>query len=399
MGKHTINFAKAWARIKLMGLSGIYKLVSQFFNLLLSLAVIRLHSETLWGAYVQYLLIIQLASQILSWGSGDYLLREFSKNPQHLKRTWQIACTSRSIILLPVLTSIFFIDFDTEGRILLALWIVLDFLYGLFNSVVIYLRKYQTATYIEVSGHLIVLIPVVLKNHLTEHYFISLLLFSLVVKSISQIIVFRQILFGNWHFQIDWAFLKKSFSFLLVSLIGLAQSKVDIYIVALILEKPDLASYQVLMRWLSVGHLGLTFALLPFIQNFYRLKRSAITKITLKVMLGGLAVSLIQLIGLFFVFQYFYQFDFPWAYYAIMLLYLMPFYSYYLKIYEFFKRGKQTLISILFILIGIANVIVSLLLIPNFGTLGALITATLMQYLLLIGFYTIESIHDRFTIY
>jgi len=121
-------------RLQVMGFSSVYKASSQFFSILLSYLIIHWHSETLWGAYVAYLLIVQLASQVLAWGSGDFVLRAFSRAPHQLATIWQTALASRSIILIPILIGIYWLTFPLIGKLLLALWIVSDFLGGLFGA-------------------------------------------------------------------------------------------------------------------------------------------------------------------------------------------------------------------------------------------------------------------------
>ncbi|MGB0522049.1 MAG: hypothetical protein ACPGJS_03775, partial [Flammeovirgaceae bacterium] len=156
-----------------------------------------------------------------------------------------------------------------------------------------------------------------------------------------------------------------------------------------------LGQYQVMMRWMSLGHLGLTFVLMPYIQSFYRLPTSSGKRLILKISILGLVASGLQLIALFAVFTQIYQFQLAAILYFWMFLHMLPFYAYYLKIYECFKKDQQHHLTICYFVTGCINALLSYYFIPKMGILGALITSTIIQYLLLIFFFIIEPRYEK----
>ena len=390
---HQVNknhlFRKVWMRGKLMGSSGFYRLIGLVFNLLLSYITIDIYNESLWGDYVQMLLIIQLTSQFLSWGSGDFILRSFSQRPNKIVETWQKACTTRSVLLIPIILILTFTDFHFEEKLFLIAWAILDFIYGLFGALIIYYRKYKIGSIIELTGHIILILGILTSNNLDIQAFIQIILISLIVKLGIQLFNFRKIVFKRIYYQIDWKFLKLSFPFYIFGIISLLQSRVDHYLVAIYLPSSTLGQFHILMRWASLSHLGLTFILLPYIQNIYRLQQNAINKLILKLFLAGILVSILQVFIINFILAEFYQISFDYRIYTCLLVYLIPFYGYYLKIYEFFKKDKQVEMIIITLLTGLVNAVLSIFLVPRLTILGAILASAFAQLFLLFCYFLI----------
>ena len=76
-------------------------LIVPFFGVFVSLLVVRLASVELWGAFVDVMIIVQLAAHVVGWGNKEYLLRAFSFNPADLARQWQTSLVTRLALFVP----------------------------------------------------------------------------------------------------------------------------------------------------------------------------------------------------------------------------------------------------------------------------------------------------------
>ncbi|PJF21378.1 MAG: hypothetical protein CUN56_11385, partial [Phototrophicales bacterium] len=83
--------------------NSLYNLLLPAINILLASLVIRLTSKTLWGGFVDVLVVVQFTAQVAAWGNKEYLLRGFSRQPATMPHQWQAAFYPRLLIACPLI--------------------------------------------------------------------------------------------------------------------------------------------------------------------------------------------------------------------------------------------------------------------------------------------------------
>ncbi len=101
---------KLQRRAKLVGANSLHNLLPMLLTPLVSLLVIRQTSAAVWGEFVAWLILEQLAAHVVGWGNDAYLLREFSRNPASLAEAWQSSLQTRLLLffVLAVLSALFY---------------------------------------------------------------------------------------------------------------------------------------------------------------------------------------------------------------------------------------------------------------------------------------------------
>lgn len=375
-------------RLSLFLSGSAFNFAGPLFNLIISFLVIKYYSIELWGQYVQIAIVIHLINTITAWGNKQYLLKQFSLNQSEISQQWLNSFFSRLLLLLIFLpVSCFFADSFYTGIIILF-WIIISFLQKSFDAVIIYYRSYVFSFFTEIFSFMVFGILFIL--YLEEVTFAGIILILTVpifVKTILHGVYFRKILFVNVKWKFNLKFYKNSFHFFILEFSGMLGSKIDLYIVAILLSEKYLGVYQILLNMALYFQAFSNLIIQPYIKNIYRAKVVTILNYAYKFFLLGIGISVLATIIIFIAGNFIYIFNLDLMVYILCGLLILPVYFYTIIVFLLLKLdNSKTVVSITAIGILI-NIILNIYFIGIWGIKGALLASTITQWLIIVMYF------------
>ncbi len=381
-------------RIKLGINNTVFGLSGTVFNFIFSIIIVRMFSTDLWGSFTQSMLIITLFNLITGWGNKDFLIRQFSKNPK-ITYYWQTSFISRTIIFVPLIPILLVIKPETMNYLLLLMWVMINFILRSFDSVIAFERKFKEAIGVEIIGFItIILSLLIFRNTIGINILMFLFIGSSILKIIFYSLIFKKILFVRSEAKFRWNEIVVCLPYFLPPFIGFLQAKSDTFAVALQLSGKELGEYYVLLSLLSYCHATAVLAITPFLKNIYRINSGALLKIRKTFILLGMIWSVVCIVIIYTMLTYIYKIEFTAFTYLIAWLTLPPYFFYYLLMQDFLRQDRPYPIVIINLIAAGLNFATSLLLIRYYGFTGGLISCSLMQWMLLLGFIVAHQLRS-----
>ncbi len=351
------------------------------FNVLVSMLVVRLYSETLWGNFVKEYLWVTLLASILTYGSKDYLLRIFSENPAQIAQNWQISLSARTL-LLPFAALFLLLKYqDFALSCELFIWIVGLFLFQSYEAIILYEKDFAKIVAIEMLGLGLTLGSIFCWGKSIEtadlrHIFIV----TSMAKGLFLFFLYKEKLPIKWQIEGTKNFLTTCFPFLLIGISGLLHSRADTYTASHFLAEKDLGRYQILMNLVIYVQSISAWLLTPFIKNIYRLPQKSFQKLLFRFTFAGMGIALICLPLFWLIFHFCYLFDWKTSYYVGMFLLCLPIYGTLPLIFRMYKMGQER--TVMYLNFGGTAILVVLcsLFMPYFGIAGGLWAAVTTQW-------------------
>lgn len=383
---------KLLKRFQIILANSAHTLLLPAFNLLISLLVIRLASRTLWGEFVAVLIFMNLAIHIMHWGSKEYLLREFSRSPKRQGTDWQSVLLSRFLLGGIFLLSVLFWPGSGFQKGWLALWGIGALLHKSYDVLVLYHRRFLTALALDVVAiGLIAGIIWLQLSSLNVDLLMMLFAISAWLKAIGLALLFRREISRGENGQFEHTFFMKALPFFLLGFSGMLQSQTDLYCVVWFLTREDAGFYQVFINMMIYLQVIASLILQPFLKNIYRLNQQSIRKISLKLFLVGICMILPSLAAVWVLLTYLYQFSLDAVLLLMGGLFVLPIYAYLPIVYQLYKSGQER--EVLWVNIGgiVINLLLNLLLIPQWEVAGAMAASAAAQWGMLLVYIFFEK--------
>jgi hypothetical protein len=382
-----------WRKLQLVLLNSLNHLIAPVSTLLISLLVVRLVSIEMWGEYARLILFITLLSQIATWGNKEYLFREFSKTPNAIEELWRESFASRSMLLLPLLISIFLLPSPILLKGYLAFILFLRFIFQSYDSILLYRRNYLLRTLLElIHGIIFATAVIIFQKQLTIDTILLLTLGMDFLKTLF-VFLFTPLNTISFNFSIKISHLKKSVPFFLLMFTSLLASRMDQVNAAIFLEISEMGKYQILMSFLLIIQASSNFALQPFINNIYRAKLVTIKKIALKLFLFGIPIAALGIISMNYILLLFYHIEIDFIILLLGYLFVLPVFYYSPYIFFLYKTERVPLVIGMNIGGSILLFVSSLILMNIYGKgiFVMLLPASIVQCLILIIYRTYPS--------
>lgn len=367
--------------------NSVYQLLPSGVNLLLSLWVVTSLGSEVWGAVVEYQLFYYLSSALIAWGNKEYLLLQFSKEPAKWKPLWQESFLTRLIWLgLPIMLLCFGV-YDGLVAMHVACWIFSRFITQSVEVLVVYRKTYLWALISETLPLLLIIALMLVDADLSEEGVLWILTATQLTRVFIWLLAERLLFFVGKGWQINFKVLKYTVPFMLLSLSGFLQAKIDLYGMGFFANKSTVGTYQVFTSYINLFLLVPGFLILPHVKNIYRLNEEALKNFKRKLVLtgllgGGFFVSLCY-IGI----RWIYKIEVGIESHLMAYFYIASPFFFTLSVYQLFKKGGQQFVLIVsFIGIGI-NLLTCYLLIPHAAILGAMTANVLSQIFLWVAYW------------
>ena len=347
--------------------------------MLVALLVIRLSSVDLWGSVVTVIIIMDLAFAVINWGNRPYLIREFGLTPHQASARWRESVVYRIGLVLLFCGVIMVLNYPLELKIGLWTWTLGRFIYQSFEAVIQFNRDFAFSILQEVLALLIVLVPIwIQQDYLDLQLIILLFGLSAVAKGAISLVFYRKFIWK--HSSADpkrnlnraSAYFKVSLPFFFLTLTGMLQSRMDLYVVALFLGNYQLGIYQVLIGFLGFAQFIASQILIPFGPQLMRLGAATMSRLNRNYILWGVPITGVCLGVIHLVLTWFYQIELSGEAYIWSFFYVFLYYLYALKHYELARQNKQNISARNALFGSTVNLLLSLWLTPWLGLEGAL---------------------------
>ena len=387
------KYAKIAQRIKTVTQYGFGQSLVVAAQLILSLIVIKKHDAALWGSYVELLLWVNIPAIIVHFGNKNYLLKAFSDKPASVYQTWFTSLLSRGILFIAAILVIIWIPLFQAHLPLIILWVFLLYYNQSFESLIIHDRDFKLSMYTELTRNSLLIAGVLACTPILDlRLLILLVLAAALLKAIIySIYYFRQ--FPPLNFTVDLSLLVLLLPFFIPMFLGTIRTKTDAYYGTLFFSKEDLSQYQIFISLMTLIQLGATYAINPFLKNFYRVKQHIVSKIEKQFTLLGLLVGVAFIPLLYTIVHYVYGFHFSLLSFAFAFLFVITVFIHLLLISEFYKYDKQMTIARMTAVVACIQIGVGYFLIRDYHIEGALGTKVLGQWLIIILLLVLRKKH------
>lgn len=376
-------------KLKLIFLNVSKSVLSPIFGFIILLLGIKILGKEFWGNFLYYYSWILLLSNFPNFGNRDFLLRKFSEKPSQISQLFSINFCSRLPLLLIsiILAYIFLSAYFLPVSVLLST----IFIYNSLSSIIVYNQYFGQQLWAELLGFVVVTLGLYGLNitHISEVLY--LYSFSIILK----ILFFNKVFKTHFNLtRIQLSELKNSFIFFMIALSGLLVSKLDIYLVNLMVSKSDVSLYNSGMAGLTLLQSFAFIIILPFTKHIYRLPKKVIQKIHRKLWGIGIVVSTIGVFFLGFLLNNLMHLSIEMEFYVFASLSIIPIYFYLMEVMQLYKEHKELELVKICFLGAIFNGVFSYFSIDYFGYSGGVLGFALSQWILL-GLYRCNAIINR----
>jgi O-antigen/teichoic acid export membrane protein len=363
------------------------KLLTPAFSVIISLLIVRSHGSELWGEFVFYSLIANFSLILISWGHQEYLIKNFSQQPGKVANDWSQSLNTRVLLYLVSAAVVMAMPLPFKDRLAILAWTLTLFIYRSFDVLILYNRDFKISTVTEATGHLVLVIIVLLYEDLSVYNFIIFHSVVTTFKIFGIAFFYRKKISNPFKGGFSWALLIGSFPFFLPSLVGFVQSRIDMYIIAFSLTKTELAKYQIFITLLSLIHQVGLLTIAPYTKNIYRLADARINSFAKTFFIAGSIASFLAMPVIYGLITFYYRADMLLQDYLLGAFTLMPLFYYSIKTYQWFKHHAQYKVVVVNCIMAAATLFLGLILIPKFGITGGLIANCAGQWTALAMFY------------
>jgi hypothetical protein len=186
--------------------------------------------------------------------------------------------------------------------------------------------------------------------------------------------------FKGITFQFQLNHLKYSIPFFIPIAVGTIRVKIDAYYGTHFFSVSDLSKYQIFISFLVLAQMMSSFALSPYIKNFYRAKDNMIIDLQRRFFKFGWIYAAFMGLMMFIAISMIYQLTFTFYQYLLGTLFMIPLFLHILLISEYYKKNLQSKIAMFAFIIVVVQIISGYFLISYWSIDGALILKVLGQW-------------------
>lgn len=374
---------------------GLQTLLPAVLGVLVSLSVVRRDGASAWGAYVNVVLVLQLAAHLTAFGNKELILRRIARDGEAIGPAVRgnLATRARTLLPLAVVAAAAFgwwRGWSLPTLALGAAWIGLRTVNVSFDPAILQTQRFLSAAGADALATAVVLGGVWLGSDADAAWLLGLACAGEVARMAWLARALPEVRASTAEAPParDAATeLAASLPFFLLGVAGLVGSKVDLYCVSALLPEAEVTRFSVLanmLLWLqSISGL----LLMPFIRAVYGMSQVALYRLALGFVGVGVVVGGVGAVGVGLLLEHAYQLPIATETLAVGALHVAQMFGQVPAIYALYKAGRERSVLWTSAAIIVLNVPLNLWLIPRFGLLGALLssagvgTAAALSYL------------------
>lgn len=352
--------------------------VMNFFVLIIG---IRHFGKALWGTLIAIIIWTTLMTFVLNWGNKDFLIRKYSKEPSKLFYVFYSNFFSRSL-LFPICL-VFFFFFSFQIALFAILLVFLIHCYQSFESLIVFQQKFSSQLVSETLGFLILLAGIYYCNSFNLLVFLQLYCVSYLAKNMYLFLSFKMWKEKMNH-KISIQQYKNSLPFFILGLSGMINSKADLYIVNSFLPSEKIADYQLLISAFLMLQSLSVFIIAPLNKQLYRTNNETISKVKTLFRKFAIPIVVLSSCSIWVILEKYVYLGLDWKIYILCTLASFPSFFYVIPILNLYKKNLEKKVLYANLIAAFFNIIITLLLLPEYGILGAIISVFISQWLFLI---------------
>lgn len=359
-------------------------------NTLFSLIIVRFFATTLWGELSEIILWVTLFVQLFLWGTKDYTLIEFSRQPRHIASIWWTGMISRLLFIIPgIIFFLLYFDGSAPLRNATIIFFISRGIYLSFESLIIYFRYFSFSFSLEaISFLLLVGILSFINADQIQVKILWLLAFVEILKLILSFFRFSKFLVTERISILpDFKVLLASLPFFLIVMSGFLQSRMNQFCINSMLDSVEIARFQIINNFNLLISALPSILITPYLKNLYHSGSKILIKLpNLLIKWSLIIVPLSVLISWTFV-RFIYKLPYSNMELLASLLYCIPVFFYSSIIYFFFKQNKSYLVVIFSLIGAVITLLSSMIFIKILGLTGGLLAGLTGQILMSVLYY------------
>ncbi len=375
---------KTTNRIFVSALNALRYLIIPAGSILFAFLVKRNADIQTWGSVVNFMIIVSLVHMITHWSMKEFSLRAFSKQPSQVTQiNTENFFTRLPILLIGFLLLAFY--FPIAYLPWLIIWLTGLFLSSSTEALCLYYKKQLFVTLVEFILIIAVCVMIIQNKKINTEFLVQLFSVQQLIKGIFYFAYFQKD-FRIKYLSFEFSLLAKSFPLFIIGISGMLFSKIDLYIINWRMDDLVTGKYQILISLLLYLQALGGLLIMPLQKVIYRSGSRLISKLaTQMVALGGMICLLalpVLYVGLPDFFDIYVSPD------QILLsgLYVLPIYYCLPIIYFLYAVHQEKKVLMINIAGFILNAGLTWLLVVPYGISGALFSAGICQFLMLIAY-------------
>ncbi|AUC77158.1 hypothetical protein [Olleya sp. Bg11-27] len=349
-----------------------------FSGLLLNYILLQYNAIEVLNTYVYFISVFGLFYILTNWGGKFFNIKEISKNPKHTKQLISSLISSKIILVLFCGLIILFIPLEIKTKVLMMVFLFLKSLTPIFDALIIYRKKSKIVFIAELIFNTIFLSLIFSYSSTFKPF--SFLIYLIILESLKSVfyltLLWKEISF-NLSILKSQNILKKSFYFFGLSITGFLASKVDLYIIGILINKETMSYYFIISSLTSVSMVIYASVINTFETSIYRFNPSLFNKLENLLQYFGILFSIIATLGFYLVTNYFYKIPIDYKFSLLFFSNILLFTLLNFELYRYTKLEKQKVILIILIISVVINCVVSFLIIKKLLLIGAFLANTL----------------------
>ncbi len=334
-------------RLKHIFFVGIRTLLPAIANFVISALVVHHYSSSLWGAFIEFFILINLFNQLTFWGHREVSLRFMSSNPKTAVEVWGESLMTRlPILLIPVLYYIF----CSQSVSIICTLIGIQCIYFVQQSaqtLLTYNRRFSADFWSELFANgVYVLFVLFIIDELNVTMMLFCHLLYIISKLLLTLVVLRKDL-RQFKFQFNVRHYRDGALFMLILLGGFLNSRVDILFLSGTSNDSIVGDYHIVSNYLLQGATVAAFLLIPISKYLYRLSREQYVKLIRKMTLFGLLTGLLASVAMPYILLYIYKISTPTINLISFLLFVLCSFVNLPIIYWFYRIKKEKMVLLM----------------------------------------------------
>jgi O-antigen/teichoic acid export membrane protein len=220
------------------------------------------------------------------------------------------------------------------------------------------------------------LILIGLKHIATTNHYFYFISVSECVRFVICVLTFKMPFNFNLRLSVLIGFLNKTKFYFLLVIVSFFQSRIDLYLLAFLINPDHLNQYQIVSSLLSLVQILLSGFVMSYSKLFYRNIQSSETTFNKIVKRSGYLAAILASLSIYLILNFVYHFEFSLLNALLVAGNTICFAFVLLGVFVYTKNEWQKKMLMNLAIAGIINLICCFILMPRFGIAGALAANT-----------------------
>lgn len=384
MSSQTHIFQSTQKRITLVSIGILRTALPYFFSMAWPFVIFKLFNKATWGECVDTLLIVNLISLILGWGTKKHMLKKFDLMPGRISDSWLENTHSRALLFLPFFFFILISPFSWVMKAGILLLLIGKFTYESYEPLIEYKDKYTEAIVAEIIGFAAGFSLVIfMMDTINFEWIIFSMGMGELFRALSLVVSIREVKYKLSIRYVNLNFFIQAYPFFMIGFSTLLMFIADRVFVYINFNNIIKAEYQIFMNFLIFVISVPNLLLIPFFKNYYKSRIKINQYLQMTIILFGVILTPVIIYTVSILCHYIYSIDIPFSFIAAGMLYIFPSFVYTPYILKLTNKNRHLYIASVTFIAAITVGLACSYLVRIKGVNGALMGAAIGQWILM----------------